>query len=111
MVSEKIVTAPSPFRQTLRVERVTIALVKFEAEHPPPARVTWEMVARIAIATSDAALEKAGYAIVPRHATERMQEAAAKLLACPDCDGFGADIHQTDIWRAMWDAAPMPEAE
>jgi len=94
-----------------RIERVASAMRKFIDEAPLPA-MTHEAIsahrlelAAVAIRAHEAALAEDGYEIVPIHPTTAMQGAAASLAGCKQCDGFGDDIHQNDIWRVMLDAA------
>jgi len=105
------------------VERVRDALLKRRAEERDGCnapreidhceegncwcRIRSDGDARAAIAVSDAALAEAGYAIRPREPDAEMITAGGDAMRRTTRPLNNA----LEAWRAMWDAAPKPEAE
>lgn len=111
-------TAPTPaavervariVRQDIDVQRVAISLFNSADMEWIQQRAMEKLIAA-ALAAYHAQLDAEGMVIVPREPTGKMQDAAARLAHCKKCDGgFGDDVHQYDIWRAMTGAYEPPD--
>ncbi len=106
-------TAPSRVERVALIDKCVDAIItesrgcSLDEFRDSGARATWARDVKAVLAASDAALEEAGYAIVLREPTAEMIQAGGDVMLRTTRPLNNA----IDGWRAMWDAAPKPEAE